>query len=227
MDVAKGDLRQAVVLIHGIGEQRPMATLRQFVEAVLGEVGTREPGKPLYYSKPDTIDQTFELRRLIAYRPRRTDFYELYWAHLMPLASTNRIKSWYLTLMWRRFGEVPSRIRAIWLVSWALLLAALAFGALTVFQYFSGKEVTAAPLADAPAVLTALGLLVVLVARSYIGDAAVYLSPAPENIEARRKIRTCALSLLQKLNDDPRYERVVVVGHSLGSVIGYDALNLC
>ena len=48
--------RQAVVLIHGIGEQRPMATLRGFVHALLP--------KGEYYSKPDDISDSFERRRL-------------------------------------------------------------------------------------------------------------------------------------------------------------------
>ena len=48
--------RQAVVLIHGIGEQRPMETLRAFVKAFLKD-GT-------YHSKPDTLSASFELRRL-------------------------------------------------------------------------------------------------------------------------------------------------------------------
>ncbi len=42
--------RQAVVFIHGIGEQRPMETLRRFVQALL-------PGGA-YYSKPDEISDS-------------------------------------------------------------------------------------------------------------------------------------------------------------------------
>ena len=45
--------RQAVVLIHGIGEQRPMDTLRSFVDAFLC-FGT-------YYN---TLSQSYELRRI-------------------------------------------------------------------------------------------------------------------------------------------------------------------
>ena len=76
--------RQAVVIIHGIGEQRPMDTLWGFVSGVWS--------KRLAHSKPDRISPTLELRRLSVpsvsaeWRPGQpvsTDFYELYWAHLM------------------------------------------------------------------------------------------------------------------------------------------------
>jgi hypothetical protein len=62
---------------------------------------------------------------------------------------------------------------------------------------------------------------------SYIGDAAVYFGPSPQNIEARHKIRAHGLKLLKALNANPRYDRIVVVGHSLGSVVGYDVIALC
>src|SRR5262249_23061735 len=62
----------------------------------------------------------------------------------------------------------------------------------------------------------------------YAGDAARYLSPRPENVGVRRAIRSAAIELLEGLHDDPswrRYHRIIVVGHSLGSVIAYDALT--
>jgi hypothetical protein len=63
------------------------------------------------------------------------------------------------------------------------------------------------------------------VALRYIGDAARYLTPEPENIESRSKIRAEGVTLLRQLHLSKRYSRIVVVGHSLGSVIGYDVLR--
>src|SRR5689334_22878119 len=87
---------QAVVIIHGIGEQRPMATLRSFVGALLDRLDQRghrldRPGEN-YYSKPDTISDSYELRRIKLHRAApddqhpgglnlewpETDFYEYY-----------------------------------------------------------------------------------------------------------------------------------------------------
>ena len=68
--------RQAVVLIHGIGEQRPMATLRAFVDALVerpaatkavsesshtersANLGVGTLKDRIYYSKPDRLSNT-------------------------------------------------------------------------------------------------------------------------------------------------------------------------
>lgn len=60
---------------------------------------------------------------------------------------------------------------------------------------------------------------------SYLGDAARYLSPSPRNISLRQQVRANGIKLLRHLHASGRYDRIVVVGHSLGSVIGYDILK--
>jgi hypothetical protein len=119
--------RQAVLLIHGIGEQRPMDTLRDFVAAFLKH-GT-------YHSKPDTLSDSFELRRLklrklVSERPDEksvnadwpeTDFYEYYWAHQMYGTTVSHVTSWLLRIMGRGLPAVFSRTceyhrRLKWLV---------------------------------------------------------------------------------------------------------------
>lgn len=64
-----------------------------------------------------------------------------------------------------------------------------------------------------------------------LGDAARYLSNHPDNIQEREKVRAGLVRLLRDLeaardpvNHRHLYDRVVLVGHSLGSVIAYDAL---
>ena len=60
--------KQAVLLIHGIGEQRPMSTLRGFVDAVwTRNESIHHPhinAAEELWSKPDSISGNFELRRL-------------------------------------------------------------------------------------------------------------------------------------------------------------------
>jgi hypothetical protein len=62
-----------------------------------------------------------------------------------------------------------------------------------------------------------------------LGDAARYFRDHPGNEEESRQIRRIVIDKLRELHrlqdGEPRFERVVVVGHSLGSVIAYDALN--
>ncbi len=61
--------------------------------------------------------------------------------------------------------------------------------------------------------------------KSIIGDAARYLNPAPSNIHQRQEIRAKGVDLLKNLHASQEYGRIVIVGHSLGCVIGYDILT--
>lgn len=55
-------MKQAVLIIHGIGEQKPMDTLRGFVDAIIADP---KPGEgPKFWSKPDKLSELFELRKL-------------------------------------------------------------------------------------------------------------------------------------------------------------------
>ena len=95
-----GIKRQAVVIIHGIGEQRPMDTLRSFVETILREED--EQGERSYYSKPDTISDSYELRRIKLKKLKginedwtyQTDFFEYYWAHHMSGTEWRHVFNW-------------------------------------------------------------------------------------------------------------------------------------
>jgi hypothetical protein len=59
----------------------------------------------------------------------------------------------------------------------------------------------------------------------YLGDAARYFRNAPSNVAVRREIRHQAVSTLENLHLSGRYDRIVIVAHSLGSAIAYDMLR--
>jgi hypothetical protein len=59
----------------------------------------------------------------------------------------------------------------------------------------------------------------------YVADAARYLTPSPANIKARNAIRKEGINLIRALHESGKYNRIVIVGHSLGSVIGYDIIR--
>ena len=73
--------KQAVVLIHGVGEQKPMETIRRFVETVWTlDESIHHPYAPAQlWSKPDDVAEGFELRESIPIRGRREtqDLYRL------------------------------------------------------------------------------------------------------------------------------------------------------
>lgn len=210
--------RQAVLVIHGIGEQQPMETLRSFVAAVL-------PDRDVF-SKPDTISRSYELRRLSTIlRPRQTtDFFELYWADKVEGTRLRHIFQWLRGLLFRSPATVPPHLRALWVVTWVLLLGLVPLG-LLLYQaplpgYLSREWVRRLVAVLGPLALSIPhGFLIY-----YLGDAARYLSPSPPNVATRRAIREAGVDLLRQLHRDG-YDRIVVVGHSLGSVIAYDILR--
>ena len=135
--------RQAVVVIHGIGNQRPMDTLRPFVEAVLNVDPARDQD-PRYYSKPENLSGTFELRRLQSRDSRpRTDYFELYWQHLVPQATWQRIYAWLALLLSRRPADVPPPLRTLWWFSWGIVAAVVGLLVLTIVVWLFPEALSA------------------------------------------------------------------------------------
>ncbi|MGJ8527980.1 hypothetical protein [Maritalea sp.] len=71
-----------------------------------------------------------------------------------------------------------------------------------------------------------ISLLTSLYFLPYLGDVAGYLGAHPDTVKKRHDVRERGLSLLRDLNADPTYDRIVIVAHSLGSVVAYDILHL-
>lgn len=220
--------RQAVLLIHGVGEQRPMDSLREFVRAVWvtdRAVQRAGAGSAQYWSKPYTLSENYELRRLTTGDNRgghRTDFFEFYWAHLMYGTRIGHVAAWAATLLLRSPARVPRELRSAYWVLWLLVVLAAA-GAFA----FAGLHAAGGPVLPAWASLVVTGVLLPVaywIVRSIVGDAARYLHVAPTNVQRRQEIRRAGIRVLKSLHENG-YDRIVVVGHSLGSVIGYDILS--
>lgn len=219
--------KQAVLLIHGIGNQRPMDTLRGFVQAVwtsdsrLHRDHAQGDG---CWSKPYALSQNFELRRLTTAENEagiRTDFFEFYWAHLMQGTKVTHVVNWLRAVLWRKPASVPSHLKLLYAVLWLLVLAGLVLSAYLAFNAAMGHK-------SAWWLKWLLGLLIVpavtAVVTEVVGDAARYLHVDPANIQSRHAIRSAGMQVLESLHQKG-YERIIVVGHSLGSVIGYDLLT--
>lgn len=204
-----------------------MDSLRGFVDAVwTTDPSVLDPNKPReVWSKPDDISRDYELRRLTTTANRegkRTDFFEFYWANLMSDTKMGQLAAWVGVLFLRLPGGLPAQLRGIW---WILATTGVAvLGIWTWFLFF--------PVAlEASLKIKISSLLGVLWGASsyfllrYAGDAARYLHVAPDNIESRRRIRDAGVKVLQSLHESRKYDRIIVVGHSLGTVIGYDILT--
>ncbi|MGO9133870.1 MAG: hypothetical protein ACLP8A_07445 [Methylovirgula sp.] len=237
--------KQAVVVIHGIGEQVPMDTIKAFVRAawetdtVITQNGM--PDHAEVWSKPDLRTGSLELRPITTrqstskhWRPRgvRTDFYELYWADLSAGSTLGAIENWIFGLLFRNpCKEVPREVRGAWILLWLLSLGILYLLGAPMFKptdsifcfHPYGWE------SHLPSWFgTMLGAVLAYVANHYlipyVGRVVRYTRATPENIAARKAIRERGLKLLAALHDD-NYERIILVGHSLGSILAYDLIN--
>jgi hypothetical protein len=232
-------VKQAVVIVHGMGEQRPGETVNRFVRAGLPP---DRAGRRGCYSRPDTVSDSFEARRLLAPaaggRPQ-TEFFEFHWAHLMQGNRLDDLWPTFRRMLLTSPHRVPSGLRLLWTLAWLLILGAgwaLAWGPWSdvlatggsgpepLLRALFGGGATAAALSYLASRVLARGLTASFV------DVVRYLDTSPRSYEVRRQIRKGMIDLLQSLHDSelfgqPRYQRIIVVGHSLGAAIGYDAIS--
>lgn len=133
--------RQAVVVVHGIGEQKPGETLDNILKG-LGKADALAGSKLVYV--PDRRTGSRELYRVTTVNPegdesRRTDFYEFYWADIMAGNTFDDVKAWVSGLLVKRFGDVPPHVRKPWYWLWALTMVIVLLAVLTVFTLIDGQ----------------------------------------------------------------------------------------
>jgi hypothetical protein len=205
-----------------------MDALRGFVDAVWAshtDIQNPYAGGDTW-SKPDSISESFELRRLTTPQNKariRTDFFEFYWAHLVHDTSYGHLLAWARSLLWRNPATVPRHLRLIYSLLVAAAIVAIGFAVYGAISAGS-KDAPLIPAWSSGLISLAIVPMAGLVLRNVIGDAARYLHVAPPNIQRRHEIRQAGVKLLNALHQRG-YDRIVLVGHSLGSVIGYDILT--
>lgn len=218
--------RQAVLVIHGIGEQRPMETLRGLVESILPDA----QGEHQYWSKPDRISGSYELRRLKAPPIRQvrpgTDFYEYYWAHNMRDTKWRHLGSWFVRMLRTLPRSASPKIQLLWGATWLAIISSAAFAMSSAGAAFRGGLIAAIPSGSMVATAVSLAASALLGKALYsVGDAARYLEPTADNVAQREAIRQGGVERLRRIQEQGKYDRIVVIGHSLGSVIGYDIVR--
>ena len=162
-----------------------------------------------------------------------TDFYELYWQHLMQGTTSRPVLEWALYLLVHPW-KLNLRLLEVW---WhgVVTMAAVAIAPMIAFLVCGPSLAVVGLTITVPALLLiGLRFLKWLAAGQverfvvgFAGDAFRYLNPDPPNVQVRRAIRTAGLTLLRGLHEDElrRYKRIILVGHSLGSVIAYDLIT--
>ncbi len=223
--------RKAIILVHGMGNQIPLTSIREFVENV-------NRGGQQLYSSPDRIVGDLETRRF-SYHNRSYDYYEMYWAHLMDEPSMFEVIKWSLTLLFLRKPSDRAK-KPIWIIRFLLVLCFIGFVTFSynfdsIMRYFQ-EEFTI--ITSGIVVLIFYKLLYPMMKTIFsntilqsIGDVVKYTVPSPKNINVRNTIRQKGLDMLIKLHEaknsdgDYIYNDIILVGHSLGSIVCYDLLT--
>lgn len=133
--------------------------------------------------------------------------------------------------------RVPSGLRVVWLVFWLVLTFGIAF----LWNRLIEINLKDLSVEDVLRLVVGGGaweiFLTYLVARLLPGwistsfvDAVRYLDTSPRSDDVRRQIRKGMVELLVKLHQaelysEPRYQRIIVVAHSLGAFIAYDGIT--
>ena len=230
-------VRTAVVIVHGMGEKRPMETFDSFVRTAL------HPRDGIWHYQPRAaeITDTYEARRYFATsretapQQGHTEFFEYHWPFLMTAGKFAGVAPTALRLFLRRPSNVPDALLGVWRLVWGVVLAALlVIPTLFVAGYALNSDVPAwiIGLTISAVVLIFWFGLYRMMARALVNkktvplvDSARYLDPSPPSYAARRAIRGGLVELLGDLHEDG-YGRIVLVAHGVGAYIAYDALTL-
>lgn len=133
--------RQAVVVVHGIGEQKPGDTLDNILKGL--RKADALVGSKLVYV-PDRRTGSRELYRVTTVGAegddgRRTDFYEFYWADIMAGNTLDDVKVWVSGLLMKRFGDVPGHVARAWYALWGVTMLVVLLAVFTVYTLIDGQ----------------------------------------------------------------------------------------
>ncbi len=241
----------AILVIHGIGEQAPFETLDVFAQslwtALEASAGGPVKGSHRAHRHPSGWIESY----LSLARPDsdiRVDVYEYYWAHQMQRQISGReVIEWliqtsegarefydqnrelaakYQDLEMGAF-DGQGRFKLAWYLGLAGPIAWILRGFLVV------RDRLHIPTLGLPSLLVWGAGIAIAWARGkatrfmidVVGDVAVYTATdvKSRHFEVRDRVLRGAAEALWDLIE--RYDRVIVAGHSLGSVVAYDALS--
>ncbi|WP_156414973.1 hypothetical protein [Phaeobacter sp. CECT 5382] len=218
-----------------MGEQRPLDMLNRFIDAAIpGTTAINEKQElPVYYSRPATESESYEARSYLARETLeypQTEFFEYHWSHMMQGNKLSDIWDTFQRLLFTPIWNVPSGLRVIWLAFWALILWFLwyiADGTMTWDSLSVEKIASMIAGGGALAGLLSWALTKFLpgkITASFV-DVVRYLDTSPRSYAVRKNIRRGMIDFLESLHTSGRYERIIVVAHSLGAYIAYDGIS--
>ncbi|GAB4236492.1 MAG: hypothetical protein Kow00121_63780 [Elainellaceae cyanobacterium] len=237
----------AFVVIHGIGDQKPFEAIDAFTQGVVNYLKQHKQDVVLDHRvcfrrspKDDRPNWMESYVRISATGDQANwiDVHEFYWAHLTEgKISAGQVRQWLRQTLkgaiasyeandqylkqhhpdlkqpqhrpyWWRLNTIIWRLRFIYPI--VRLLEAL------LFRW--------TPVRIPIEILRQVGIRVVV---DFIGDIAIYTSTEQKSSHytVRQTILQESQALVEAVLQDAEYDRLILAGHSLGSVIAYDTLN--
>jgi hypothetical protein len=219
-----GSSKTAIVVIHGMGNQYPMETITKFAENFF----TKK-----IYSAPERVSGSLDHRKLIGYDGKnyRYDCFEFYWAHLVEEPKMAETLSWIFNLLYFKKSSERFKLYKLFLqVFLPIVILSLLYGIYWYYEnYINGFSSKSAlfqlEIIFSPIVFYYLLKNIIGVLSKSFGDVIRYTVPHPKNIGIRHKISQSAVTFLMNLHrDDSKYDKIVIIGHSLGSIIAYEMI---
>ncbi|MGB2694257.1 MAG: hypothetical protein WBD55_03615 [Dehalococcoidia bacterium] len=243
--------RVALLAIHGIGQQDPFEILDGFVQSLRKTLEAQNPGSTIAASHilRDENGWTESCLSLTKDGDEETaiDCYEYYWAHeTQRRIDMGEVFDWVFKTglaAEKYYAENQELVRAYeqrgddafsggrFKKYWYLKHLGKA-------GWFAHKLLTAAPLlfstfprAAKPIqfLMRVIGSFTKPFIADSLGDVTIYTTTDVKSVHfpIRRNILNGAVQKVEWLlqSERPSYDRIVLVGHSLGSVIAYDTLN--
>ncbi|MCP4184156.1 MAG: alpha/beta hydrolase [Hyphomicrobiales bacterium] len=228
-------LKQAVVVVHGMGEQRPLDMLNRFIDAAIPGTTALDPDNdlPVYYSRPTLYSDSYESRSYLARQTSdylQTEFYEYHWSHMMQGNKISDIWDTFQRILFTPVWRVPNGLRVVWVAFWALIfwiLWLIAGGKIGLENLNASTLVSMIVGGGTFAGLMSWALTKFLpgkITASFV-DVVRYLDTSPRSYAVRKNIRKGMVDFLENLHKDKRYDRIIVVAHSLGAFIAYDGIS--
>lgn len=234
----------AILVIHGIGEQHPFQTLDAFASTFWNIVEQKQDGA-LIPGHHRIVRRNGWVQNYVSIESSRkssVDIYEYYWAHKtqrhVKLAD---IVGWLIDTSdgARKFYNENEALSATYEGTGVTAFGKSGFKNRWYLKQLGWIMRIAAYLPRTVLVTAArwLGPLAVFLNPlfrwlrttliDFIGDIVIYTSTDMKSqfYTVRKQILDGAVEELKALLQDKCYRRILIVGHSLGSVIGFDALN--
>lgn len=235
--------KTAFLVIHGIGEQNPFETLDSFTRGMIDHLrsqGISFSAEHMLAERSDAGGSSWTESR-VRLKPSEADsiidIHEYYWAYLTEeQISVSEVWEWVektlegtrnfyqenteLRHRYEKDGKVSFKLdkvlRRLRMLSLIYPIIKLLVGGLSYTVPAWGRGLA-----------NWLKNSAYYILKGYIGDIAIYTTMDEKSrfYRIRQQILAKSQTLLESVLADPQYERVIIAGHSLGSVISYDTLN--